>query len=168
MELNENLTNESNIEQLSNEMTYRRYAMSKVNVKKFFYDLSITDYIIMSIAAGLHQKNKQSPNRIYLEDLAQKLQLPIYKVSKIVGNLRDRGLLLWSHDGDGSDGTYIIITETGRKTVEKQAQVLKNFYGKVIEKFGKEKFIRFLHMMNKLDEIMQEEIQELEGGCADD
>lgn len=167
MEVLENLTADSNLTQLSNEITYRRYLMNKVNMKKMFQDLSMTDYIVMYIAAQPDEEHPLLPRKVYLEDIAERMQIPIYKASRIVGNLRDRGLLCWSHDGNGSDGTYVTITESGRKTLEKQEQVLKEFYGKVIHKFGKEKFIRFLHMMNKLVGIMFEELDET-GGTADE
>ena len=36
------------------------------------------------------------------------------QVSKFTGELRDRGLILWSYEGDGSRGTYITITDAGQ------------------------------------------------------
>lgn len=167
MELFDNLTEAPNIAQLSNEITYGRYLMNKVNVKKLFQDLSVTDYIVMFLAAEPDTEHPLTARKVYLEDIAERMQIPIHQASKIVGNLRDRGLLSWSHDGNGSEGTYVMITESGRKTLEKQEQGLKEFYGRVIEKFGKEKFIRFLHMMNKLVGIMFEELNDA-GGDANE
>lgn len=64
------------------------------------------------------------------QKIAEILHLPVYKASKIIGNLRDRGLLQWTHDGDGSEGTYVVITEISRATVEKQESGLKRILWK--------------------------------------
>lgn len=168
MEFVPNLTAESDDAQLSNEMIFRRYQMNRVNLKHLFQDLSLVEYIVMCISAQRDREHPLEPNKVYLEKIAESLHIPVYQASRIVGNLRDRGLLTWTHDGDGSEGTYVMITEMGRMTVEKQEGVIKEFYGRVIRKFGKEKFIRLLYSMNKLENIMNEEIGEIEGVSYDE
>ena len=84
------------------------------------------------------------------------------QTSNMIGKLRDRGLVLWSHDGNGSEGTYVTITETGQKLLEEQEAILKQYYGKVIDKFGKEKLIQLLQLMMELETIMSSEIEEVE------
>ena len=90
------------------------------------------------------------------------MQLTIRQTSKMVGELRDRGMILWSHDGNGSEGTYVTITEMGKKLLEEQEQLLKEYYGKVIIKFGKENLIKLLQMMKQLETVMSSEIEEME------
>ncbi len=161
MELNNHLLENQNIEQLSNEFTYRRYLMNKVNVKKYFQELSVGDYIIMCMAQ--EAKEGGSCAKVYLEDIAERMQIPVYKVSRMIGVLKDRGLVEWTHDGDGSEGTYITITSAGVRMLKKQGQVLHEFYGRVIEKYGKEKFVHLLVMMNEVEEIMRKEIYRMKG-----
>lgn len=167
MEFVPNLNEESDDAQLSNEMTFRRYQMNRVNLKHLFQELSLVEYIVMCIAAQKDKDHPLNPKKVYLEEIAESLHMPVHKASKIVGNLRDRGLLTWTHDGDGREGTYVVITDMGRNTVERQESVVKEFYGKVIRKFGKEKFIRLLYSMKKLEGIMYEEIEHM-GGDSDD
>ena len=89
-----------------------------------------------------------------MKDLAEKMQMTIRQTSKMVGNLRDRGLLLWSHDGNGSEGTYVTITESGKKLLKNQEQILRDYYGKVIEKYGKEN-------------VMSSELERMEDACEE-
>ncbi|MGN0315613.1 MAG: hypothetical protein ACI4EG_12625 [Fusicatenibacter sp.] len=43
------------------------------------------------------------------------MQLTMRQTSKMVEKLKDRGLVLWTYDGNGSEGTYVTVTETGEK-----------------------------------------------------
>ena len=162
MELNKNISGTSGLGQLSNEITYRRFVMNKVNVKKFFKEMTISEYIVLCMANVQDQQEGAEPSRVYLSEITKKLQLPVRQASAIVRNMRDRGLLIWSHDGNGSEGTYITITDLGREKAEKQENVLIDYYGKVINKYGRENFVRVLHMMDELESVMSEQILQTE------
>ena len=136
--------------------------MNKVNVKKFFREMTISEYIVLCMANVQDQEDGAEVSRVYLADITKKLQLPVRQASAIVRNMRDRGLLLWSHDGNGSDGTYITITDLGREKAAKQENVLIDYYGKVIGKYGRENFVRVLHMMDELESVMSEQILQTE------
>lgn len=90
------------------------------------------------------------------------MELSMRQTSNMIGKLRDKGLVIWSHDGNGSDGTYVVITDTGRKKMEEQENILKKYYGNVIEKYGKEKMIQLLQLMKELETIMSSEIEKME------
>lgn len=90
------------------------------------------------------------------------MQLSMRQTSKMVGDLRDRGLVIWSHDGNGKDGTYVTITENGRKLLGNQETIVKEFYGRVIDSFGKENLIHLLHLMKELETVMTREIEQME------
>lgn len=162
MELNKNISGASGLGQLSSEITYRRYVMNKVNVKKFFREVTISEYIVLCMANVQNQDEEAETSRVYLADIAKKLQIPIRQASAIVRNMRDRGLLLWSHDGNGSEGTYITITALGKEKASQQEAVLIDYYGKVISKYGRENFVRVLHMMDELESVMSEQILQTE------
>ena len=55
-----------------------------------------------------------------MKDIAEELHLTIPKTSKMIGNLRDKGLVAWLHDGNGSEGIYITMTDSGIRLMEKQ------------------------------------------------
>ena len=97
--------------------------------------------------------------RISSKDLADKMELTIRQTSNMIAGLRDRGLVYWSHDGNGSDGTYVTITDIGRQNLYEQEDILKDFYGRVIEKYGKQNLIELLRLMKQLDTVMNGEME---------
>ncbi|MGN8630074.1 hypothetical protein ACTNEW_00505 [Blautia sp. HCP3S3_G3] len=150
------------IVKLTNEITYHRYLMNKGQLRDFFKELSIAEYIALHYISLDSEMSEIYSGRTYLKELAEKMQLSIRQTSKMVGDLRDRGLILWSHDGNGSEGTYVTITETGQKLLDEQEEVLKNYYGRVIEKYGKENMIQLLCLMKQLETVMSSTMEEME------
>ena len=86
------------IEKLAHELTYRRYLMSKGQVRDFFRNISIQEYIALHIIAMENETSDIYSGRTYLQDLSEKMQLTVRQTSRMAGELRDRGLILWSHD----------------------------------------------------------------------
>ena len=54
------------------------------------------------------------------------------------------------------------------KKTEEQEKILIDYYGNVIQKFGKDNIVHLLHMMNELDSIMSEEISIDEEGSENE
>ena len=154
--------------ELSNELTYRHYLMDKGIIHELFQKMTIPEYIALHMIVLESESMVIYGGRTYLKELSEKMQLTIRQTSKMVGELRERGLILWSHDGNGSEGTYVTITEMGRKLLEEQEQILKKYYGKVIGKFGKENLIKLLQLMKQLETVMSSEIEEMEATKRDE
>ena len=144
---------------LGNELTIRRYLFNKMQVNQV---LSVPDYIALHIIKETESKEDIYAGKTYLKDLAEKMKLSIRQTSKLVGKLKDSGLVVWSHDGNGSEGTYVTITESGRTLLREQEEAMKRYYGKVFDKFGKENLIQLLQLMKQLETIMSSEIESLE------
>lgn len=167
MELNRKITGSSDLNQLANELTYRRYVANRVSLGRYFKIISIPEYIVLCIAEGKERKDGGEPGKVYLADIANRMKLPIRQASSLIGGLRDGGLVTWSHDGDGRDGTYIRITELGSRKAAEQGKILSDYYGNVVKKFGKDNIVLFLQLLNELDSIMDEELGPLESGETD-
>ena len=162
-ENNKNHVVKADIAQLSNELTYRRYLMNKGQVHKLFKKMTIPEYIALHTIAKGEEISQIYSGRTYLKELSEKMQLTIRQTSRMIREMRDRGMVVWSHDGDGSEGTYVTITETGQKLLNEQEEILEEYYGKVIEKYGKENLIQLLQMMKQLETVMSSEMEELGG-----
>lgn len=156
------------ITSLTNELTYRRYLMDKDQIRKLFKELDVPEYIALHCISATDETSAIYSGRTYLKELADKMHLTIRQTSKMVGNLKEKGLLEWSHDGNGSEGTYVTITEMGQKLFHEQEAVLRDYYGRVIEKFGKENLILLLQLMKQLETVMSSEMEETEEEDGDD
>lgn len=158
----------ADIAKLSHELTYRRFLLNNDRVRSYFQKLSIAEYLVLHIIEETEQANDIYSGRTYLKDLADKMQRTIHQTSRMVKALQERGLLAWSHDGDGSEGTYVTITESGRKMLKEEESALKEYYGKVIEKFGRDNLIQMLQLMRQLQTVMSVESEGMEAVAIED
>ena len=126
--------------------------LNKDKANYLFNDLSVGDYVVLHTVLCFEDK-------AYLEKLGEKLNLSISKMSNVATNLKNRGLVIWSHDGDGSEGTYLTVTETGLKLMDKQEDKLKNYYERVINRFGLKNTVDLIGKMTALETIMEEEME---------
>lgn len=146
---------------LSNELTYRRYLMNKGKIQELFQKMTLQEYIALYVISRQGECNKDIDDKIYLKDLSEKMELTVRMTSKMVERLRDRGLVLWSYDGNGSQGTYVTITEMGKKLFFEQEAILRKCYAKVINRFGKENLVLLLKLMQQFDTLVYNEIKEM-------
>ena len=153
---------------LSNELIYRAYTMNRNQVRKHMDELNFRDYIALQRISQLALSDGVYSGRAYLKDISDNMKLSMRQTSKMAEELKNRGLVTWSHDGDGSDGTYLFITDLGKELVTKNEEILRKYYGKIIEKYGKEDMIRLLQMMKRLKTVMQHEFEEMEGEEKDE
>lgn len=135
------------------ELIYRKYQISRDKAENIFACLTELEYIILYTTL-------QGAEKTYLAELAEKLELPLYLVSDIARKLKANGMVVWSHDGDGSEGTYLMLTELGKKALSEQENVLAGYYEKVIETFGRERLARLLEDLKVLEEITNGKIGE--------
>lgn len=99
--------------------------------------------------------------KMYLSDISEKLDLPLAKVSKIVKELQERGLVIWEHDGNGEDGTYVLMTERGVQAAQERKKTMERIYHNVIQQFGEIRFAALIKELSELDEIMNAEIEKM-------
>ncbi len=140
---------------MANEMTYYSYNMRKLSGQKLFSRMTATDYV--ALEKLIDSVELEDDKKLYLQDIADTLKLPIGRVSRLVRTLRDRGLVVWTHDGNGDEGTYIQLTEKGANFAKEQQEKLRDFYTDIIEKFGRDRFKELLKQLYELEKIMSED-----------
>lgn len=152
----------TDIVHLTNEFIYQRYLMNNNHIRQYFKELNIPEYIALNIISETSADEGSNSGKTYLKDLSDKMQVPMRKISKIISTLRDRGLVNWSFDGIGDEGTYVVVTELGNKLIADQEQTLRDYYGRVIEQYGTDNMVQLLKLMKQLEVIMSSELKETE------
>jgi len=148
---------EAELSTLSNELITRKYLFNKMETKR---EISVQDYIVMHIIMETNSNNSIYEGRTYLRDIAEKMNITIRHISKLVNELKEKGLVKWMHEGDGSNGTFVEITDEGRKLFEKERVRLEKFYGNVIEKFGFDNLRHMLNLMKQFETIVSGELED--------
>lgn len=146
---------ETDVSDLAYELTYHRYLLSKGKVKDLFTELPVAEYIALVNIARNTPKESIRTHKTYLKELAERMELSIHSISKMVSKLKEKGLVLWSHDGNGSEGTYIVITETGLNALHTQEKILKNYYQEVIERVGRDRLVHIIEELQTLKSVME-------------
>ncbi len=159
---------ESDIWKLSHELTYHKYLLNNDKIRSFFQKLSIPEYLAMHIIKESEQTDDIYAGRTYLKDIADKMQRSVRQTSRMVKTLQERGLVAWSHDGDGSEGTYVTITEAGSRMLQEEEEALKKYYGRVITSYGRENLLHLLQLMKQLETVMSTEFEEMEVGAIEE
>ena len=99
--------------------------------------------------------------KIYLKDMVRELNLPLPKVTAIARSLQSKGLVRWTHDGNGEEGTYIRLTETALTSVQARRQTLRRYHQQVVAAFGEERFLHLLGEIAQLEEILRQEAEKV-------
>lgn len=142
------------VAKLAYELTYHKFLMNKDKAHSLFQEMNVAEYIALHLISKTAEG--QPENFTYLTDLADKLEMPLSGVSRMVTRLKEQGLVLWSHNGKGNEGTFVTITESGFRAMERQDERMEAYYRRVIEKFGRENLVRLLQQMEALEQTMDE------------
>ena len=162
MDQEEMTRTEAEITRLSNELIYRKYRMDQSQSNGLFQKITIPEYIALRKIQRTGEEADVYAGRTYLKDVSEKLHLSMRKTSNIVGRLKEMGLVLWAHDGNGSEGTYVTISPAGEKLLKEQEACMSSFYEGVIEEYGKDKLVSLLELMRELEHVIGKKAQEWE------
>ncbi|MGI6006100.1 MAG: MarR family winged helix-turn-helix transcriptional regulator [Ruminococcus sp.] len=139
-------------------LVFGRFGMSNLETDKLYTQMSNFEYLTMEQISALILE-KGDGNRIYMKEVAEALNVPVTKLSHTVGKLEEQALIEWKHDPDSEFGTYIILTESGKKRLENQEKILKEFYQNVLKDFGKERAVNLVKEMVELEKVMRKELE---------
>ncbi|MCR5667145.1 MAG: MarR family transcriptional regulator [Eubacterium sp.] len=144
------------IVRLFNELTYRRYLVNKDQFQQILKGIRLQEYIALYHISQQASANGVCDGKMYLEDLSRLMSMPMSNTSKMIRKLQEGGFVYWTHDGDGSNGTYAVIAKGGWELMKQQAEKAKTYYGAVLDKFGKDNMVELIGLMKKLDEVLDD------------
>lgn len=125
-----------------------QYYENRNVIRDFFDRTSMNEYVALKkISSGGNEK-------IYLKDLASNMQISYQYLSTIISNLRDKGYVNWSFDGDGQEGTYITLTQDGLNLLSSQEEFLNEFCQRAVKEFGKEKSLLLLSLIHEFQQML--------------
>lgn len=145
---------------LGNRLMHLRYSMDSDHLGLVFSEITLPDYMILLRFArrmGIYKLE----TKIYLKEICAEMNLPMTRVSRMVQNLQNKGYVYWQHDEDGSEGTYIYLSETGAEQMRRQQNILEKYFSHIVERIGHDKVVQVLDLMEKLEGVMEEEAEKL-------
>lgn len=153
-------TNREELMALVDRLIHLRYSMDSDHLRMIFSEISMPDYMILMMLArklGIHEPDA----KVYLSEISTEIDRPINQVSKLVQNLQNKGYVYWKHDDKGENGTYIYLSEIGQELIEKQQGILLDYFKRIIDNMGYERFVSVLNLMIELEDAMKEEAEKM-------
>ena len=145
---------------VGNRLMHLRYSIDSDHLELVFSEITLPDYMILLRFArrlGIYKLE----TKIYLKEICAEMNLPMTRVSRMVQNLQNKGYVYWQHDEDGSEGTYIYLSETGAEKTRQQQKILEDYFSHIVKRIGHDKMIQVLDLMEKLEGVMEEEAEKL-------
>lgn len=134
-------------------------------LRHLFQENASDEYALIWLLSK-HTKDTGS-EKIYLKDIVRELNLPMPKVSAIARSLQNKGLVRWTHDGNGEEGTY--YPAHGHRRDLRPGPPVRPFAPTTSgwwPPYGEEKFLHLLGEIAQLEEIMRQEAEKV-GGAHD-
>ena len=130
-------------------------------MRRLFQQNASDEYALIWLLSK-HMKDSGS-EKIYLKDMVREMNLPLPKVTAIARSLQNKGLVTWTHDGNGEEGTYIMLTELAVSSVRTRRQTLRSYHQRVVSAFGEERFLHLIGEIAQLEEILKQEAEKVGG-----
>lgn len=131
------------------------------DMRRLFQKNASDEYALIWLLSK-HMKDSGS-EKIYLKDMVREMNLPLPKVTAIARSLQNKGLVTWTHDGNGEEGTYIMLTELAVSSVRTRRQTLRSYHQRVVSAFGEERFLHLIGEIAQLEEILKQEAEKVGG-----
>ena len=132
-------------------------------LRHLFQENASDEYALIWLLSK-HTKDTGS-EKIYLKDIVRELNLPMpTNTDEFIDTLiafRDNDA-----NGNGEEGTYILLTDTAVTSVQAHRQTLRASHQRVVAAYGEEKFLHLLGEIAQLEEIMRQEAEKV-GGAHD-
>ncbi len=144
---------------LSNEMLFSRILLDRDSLKWLFGDLLPGEYMMLVMTEKME--------KAYLQSLNYLTQYGIPAISRMARHLKEKGYVVWTHDGDGSEGTYLMLTNSGKQQLENMEEMTTSYYARVIDQFGEDKCREFASMARRMAELLKDEMKDQEADGDD-
>ena len=129
------------------------FFLSSVDIGKLIKAFDKTEYIFLYNV----KKMQVGDDRVYLTDLAERMEQPITEVSKVVRKLEEKGYVDWRPD-EKKEHTYVTLTSKGENSIKKQKDKTKNIYKRVMAEIPEEELEQTLRTVGKIRSLLKENV----------
>ena len=134
---------------LFNELMFQKFAVDRTSLIHRMMGLSVLAYVALFYIEEETRLDDQ--DKVFVRDLSDHLTISMMETAKIVDELQEQELVDRAYEGDGSEGTYVYLTEHGKAACNKQRCAVVKKYRHVVEQFGKDRLVELLRMLEDLD-----------------
>lgn len=105
----------------------------------------------------LREHLKTHPEGMHVRELADKARVSPPRVSRMLRDMEEKGLIERRIDRDDRRNTYIVLTETGEATRQRTTARLSTFLDRVVDRMGLENVQTMIDLWNRFSDILEDE-----------
>ena len=107
--------------------------------------------------AMLHEHLKEHPEGMHVRELADKARVSPPRVSRMLRDMEEKGLIERRIDRDDRRNTYITLTEAGEAARQRTAARLSTFLDRAVDRMGPENIRTMIDLWNRFADILEDE-----------
>ncbi|MBE5936998.1 MAG: CBS domain-containing protein [Lachnospiraceae bacterium] len=139
----------------SNEKDFYDYFLEFSDLTSVFRIITRNEYIAFGKLLEILGEDN-TDGKIYLEDIKGVLDIPMPKVSMLVQNMSDNGLVTWKLDGE-TKKTYVKLTESGIQKYNLQKVGMSNIRNRIEEEMNDDEKDIVFSVFDKISTVLKEE-----------
>ena len=105
----------------------------------------------------LREHLKEHPEGMHVRELADKARVSPPRVSRMLRDMEEKGLIERRIDRDDRRNTYIVLTETGEAARQRTTARLSTFLDRVVDRMGLENVQTMIDLWNRFSDILEDE-----------
>lgn len=129
------------------------FFLDNFNVDRVFNTIQRTDYVFLYYIQS--RKEAAPDEKVYLSDLAEAMNLRIPQVSKAIGQLQDKGYVMWKTD-DAAGRTYVELTSKATELMAAERAWIKRCYEAIRAEIGDDELARTAQNLQRIAAILRE------------
>lgn len=145
-------------EGLSGEMIAVLHRFKKMHMTSLSDKLSRGEFFTLNM---IHKGQIKNPERggVYVSEIAECLKMAPSAVSRMLRGLSERDFIGRKVDENDRRNTYVFLTPEGETVRNEMSQIMNEMTENVVDKMGQEDTKKLIELINKLADLVEEEIQ---------
>ncbi len=134
----------------------------KLNVSSILPNLTHGEFAILkAVSCCMNESGKESDQQseIRISDIVKHLKIPAPAVSRTMNSLEERGFIIRTVNKKDRRNISVSLTEQGAARLAEAEQILEEFQESVFGSMGTENMHRLIKYFQKLQEVMEKEIE---------
>ncbi len=134
----------------------------KLNVSSILPNLTHGEFAILkAVSCCMNESGKESDKQseIRISDIVKHLKIPAPAVSRTMNSLEERGFIIRTVNKKDRRNISVSLTEQGADRLAEAEQILEEFQESVFGSMGTENMHRLIKYFQKLQEVMEKEIE---------
>ena len=128
------------------------HKMKCIRLDSLFDGLTHHEFIILQI---IEKKMCENGKGIYVSEIADYMNVSTPAISRKLGTLEEKGLIIRNTDEEDRRNTYVCLSNKGKLARREASQKMENLSMRVIKKMGCEKVEKMINLWDEYSQEMQ-------------